>query len=139
MTFARIIDGRLDSIGALPPDLAGDDPDTLAEGGYHEVLATDPRPADTVTATTDPSFDIATGTITWTQRPRSAEELATATGERNETLLREQIVAHLVDLRALAQSSGALTNTQRDNALRLLARGQIRLIRLAAGLRDGTD
>ena len=57
----------------------------------------------------------------------------------NERTIREQVASHLTDLRAITGSSGTLTAAQLSNAVRVLARGQIRLIRMALDLYDGTD
>lgn len=57
----------------------------------------------------------------------------------NRDAIRGQVTDHLADLRTITGSSGSLTNAQLSNAVRVLARGQIRLIRLAVDLLDGTD
>lgn len=57
----------------------------------------------------------------------------------NAATIRAQVEAHMTDLAAITGSSGTLTGAQLSNAVRVLARGQRRLIRLAVGLLDGTE
>ena len=57
----------------------------------------------------------------------------------NRDALHDAVKAHLVNLRSIRDSTGTLTGAQLSNAVRVLALGQIRLMRLAVGLLDGTD
>lgn len=59
--------------------------------------------------------------------------------QANEAATRAQVKAHLSDLATISGSSGTLTGAQLSNAVRVLARGQRRLIRLALDMHDGTD
>lgn len=69
------------------------------------------------------------------EQERSTVEAKRATRD----LIRSQVEAHMTDLALITGSSGTLTGAQLSNAVRVLARGQRRLIRLAVGLLDGTD
>lgn len=66
------------------------------------------------------------------------EDPTTAHGA-NRDQIRTQVANHLADLRTITGSSGSLTNAQLSNAARVLARGQVRLIRLALDLYDDVD
>lgn len=139
MRYARMIDGVLASEGVLPPDLRDATVDDQRAAGYYAILTDPPKPPDTATTTHNRSFDVASGSIVWVERAKTADEVARSTATANESLLRQQVADHLADLRLIAGSSGTLTGVQLSNAVRVLARGQIRLIRLAVGLLDGTD
>lgn len=59
--------------------------------------------------------------------------------ERNRQTIEAAVRDHLPDLRKISASSGTLSNAQLSSAVRVLARGQARVIRLAANMLDGTD
>lgn len=85
------------------------------------------------------TLDVAEADRAAVQSVLDAHTGAPSPWDANREQIRTQVRDHFADLRTLAASSGALTNTQRDQALRVLARGQIRVIRLALDLYDGTD
>lgn len=72
---------------------------------------------------------IETRVVTWDSTPE----------QDNETTLTDRATAALVDLRALANTTGTLSNAQVANGLRLLARVAIGLIRLQLRQLDATD
>ena len=149
---ALVIDNQIQSIGRLPNSARrlddgawvvglADATQALREAtGWLEVVDT-ARPDDTDTATHDYSVELVAGvpTVTWTERDKTPDELAAEDQSETDALIRQQVKDHLSDLRTITGSSGSLTNAQLSNAVRVLARGQIRLIRLAVGLLDGTD
>lgn len=59
--------------------------------------------------------------------------------DRNRATIEAAARAHLADLRTVAGSTGTLSGQQLSNAVRLLARGQVRVIRLLLHEFDGTD
>ena len=79
-----------------------------------------------------PAADLTAAVQSAPPAPDRAAELA------NRIAISEAARDHITDLRAIASSSGTLTNAQLSNAMRVLARGQIRLIRLTVGMFDGT-
>lgn len=85
MTWAHITNGAIDETGSLPDvsfdgtrwwDLRPGQVDPALAGWFQVVETT--RPADTDTATSDPSIVLVDGTPTrvWTARPWTADELA---------------------------------------------------------------
>lgn len=61
------------------------------------------------------------------------------TAGANEQAIRDAVVAHFADLRAIRNTSGTLNGANLSNAVRVLARGQIHVLRLLLGALDGTD
>lgn len=64
---------------------------------------------------------------------------ATTPEGQNETTMRTQADAALADLRLVASSSGTLTGAQLSNAVRVIARVVIALVRLQLRRLDGVD
>lgn len=139
MRWAHFTNGALQSEGVLPPDLRDASADERTAAGYYEIVDDPPKPPDTGTTTHDRSFDVETGAIVWIERDKTADELAAEQRASAEQQIRQQVADHLAGLRKITESSGSLSNAQLSNAVRVLARGQIQLIRLAVGLLDGTD
>lgn len=138
MRYARMVDGALTSEGALPPEMAAAPPEEYESAGYYAIASdAPPKPPDTATSTYARSFDVATRSIVWLERAKTDAELAAERQSATENHLRQQVTDHLADLRAITDTSGALTNSQLSDAVRALARGQIRLIRLVVGPLDG--
>jgi hypothetical protein len=99
------------------------------------------QPADTATHTTERSVELVAGvpTVVWTQRAWTADELAARTAAANNTAMRAEVDQALADLRLITGSSGTLTGAQLSNAVRLLARVLIRMIRFQLGKLDAVD
>ena len=104
-------------------------------------IVTVDRPADTAEATYDRSVALVDGTPTevWTVRPKTVDELAAQTAEANRATIEAAVTAHLSDLAAIANSSGTLTGAQLSNAVRVLARGQRRILRVLHNRLDAAD
>lgn len=150
--YALVINGTIQSTGRLPESarrldtgewvmgLPDAPPSLVAATGWAEVVDT-ARPADTATTTHDRSVELVNGTptVVWTERAKTADETQAETRQANDATIRSQVETHMSDLAAITGSSGTLTGAQLSNAVRVLARGQRRLIRLAVGLLDGTD
>jgi len=89
MTFARIIDTTIDTIGRLPDSARRLDNDRWVLGlrtapaelqqvcGWYEIADTE-RPADTPTTTHDRSVELVAGTptVVWTERAKTDQELS---------------------------------------------------------------
>jgi hypothetical protein len=112
----------------------------LAALGILPVVDVD-QPADTDTHTFERSIELVAGvpTVVWTQRAWTADELAARTAAANETTIRAEVDQALDGLRQIANSSGTLTAAQLSNAVRLLARVLIRMIRFQLGKLDAVD
>jgi hypothetical protein len=80
------------------------------------------QPADTATHTTERSV-----------------ELVARTRDANDLTMRAEVDQALDGLRQIANSSGTLTAAQLSNAVRLLARVLIRVIRFQLGKLDAVD
>lgn len=137
--YARMIDGVLTSEGVLPPELTDAPSEEREAAGYFAIVADPPKPPDTATTTHNRTFDIPSRSIVWVERDKTADELTAEREIQIDAAIREQVINHLTDLRKIAESSGSLSSAQLAGAVRVLARGQIRLIRLATGLLDATD
>lgn len=153
MTYALVIDNTIRSLGSLPRSARRLDNGAWVLGlreygtvetqqacGYFAVVDT-VKPADTATTTHERSVELLDGTptVVWTERAKTPDELASETAKRNDSTVRQQAEAALVDLRTIAQSSGTLTGAQLSNAVRVIARACIGLIRLQLGKLDATD
>ena len=93
------------------------------------TVTINPDPARGVIATTTTDLK---GTVTVVEDPMPAEQVAAHT-------ISDDADKALDGLRQLAASTGTLTGAQLSNAVRLLARVAIRLVRLQLGKLDGTD
>lgn len=150
--YALVINNQIEAVGGLPNSARRLDtnewvmglataPAELREAtGWLEVVDT-ARPADTATTTHDRSVELVDGVpaVTWTERAKTADEQQADSRQANDATIRSRVEAHMADLAAITGSSGTLTGAQLSNAVRVLARGQRRLIRLTLGLLDGTD
>jgi hypothetical protein len=77
--------------------------------------------------------------LTADENERVDEYLLRLTVESNDSTIRTQAESALVDLRTLANSSGTLNGANLSNAVRLLARVCIGLVRLQLTKLDATD
>lgn len=111
---------------------------TPPEGGWTEELAAlcgfvpvvdTPRPDDTATTTHDRSVELVNGTPTvlWTQRAKTADELAAVQQEQHRSTLDQAIADAITDLLALAEypaipvvPAGTHTTANLSNYLRAL-------------------
>lgn len=146
MTFARLIDGAITAPYAVPQildetiDLRPMDPALLATHGIYEIVETT-RLADTAATTSTRTVELVAGkpTYVWTVRPKTADELAADLAQTNNTTIRTQAEAALIGLRTTATSTGTLTGAQLSNAVRLMAKVLIALVRLQLSKLDSTD
>jgi hypothetical protein len=101
---------------------------TRAPGAKSITTAPDYTKGVMVTTT----IDLDTGTTTVNETPLPAEAVA-------ENTIRDDADKALDGLRQIATSTGTLTGAQLSNAVRLLARVAIRLVRLQLSKLDATD
>jgi hypothetical protein len=113
MSYALVDDGTIEAEGALPQSARRldtgqwvmglrDAPVELQEAtGWFEVTDVD-KPADTATHTYDRSITLVAGvpTVTWTQRLKTAEEVAAATATTNQASIVTNLLADLVAIQA---------------------------------------
>jgi hypothetical protein len=111
-------------------------PELAALCGFVPIVTVD-RPADTPTHTSDRS--VVDAVEVWTVRPKTAGELAAQTADANRATIEAAVTQHLSDLAAIANSSGTLTGAQLSNAVRVLARGQRRILRVLHNRLDAAD
>jgi hypothetical protein len=78
-------------------------------------------------------------TVVWVERLFTADELAARAAAVNAATMRAEVDQALDGLRQIANSSGTLTGTQLSNAVRLLARVMIRVIRFQLSKLDAVD
>jgi hypothetical protein len=145
-TYAIVVDDTILKVGNRPrayrnhTGLQYATDEQLAALGILPVVDVE-RPADTATHTTERSVELVAGvpTVVWTQRAWTADELAARTAAANNTAMRAEVDQALADLRLITGSSGTLTGAQLSNAVRLLARVLIRMIRFQLGKLDAVD
>jgi hypothetical protein len=145
-TYAIVVDDTILKVGSRPrayrnhTGLQYATDEQLAALGILPVVDVE-RPADTATHTTERSVELVAGvpTVVWTQRAWTADELAARTAAANNTAMRAEVDQALADLRLITGSSGTLTGAQLSNAVRLLARVLIRMIRFQLGKLDAVD
>lgn len=161
MSYALVISNAIQSEGGLPASARRLDNQAWVLGlptatvalqqacGY--FLVTDvAQPSDTATKTYDRSLTLVAGvpTVTWTQRDKTAQEIANATSISNRDDLLAQATAAMITLQgyidqpdvnvaSLAQAQTVCRGLQ--DAIQFEAQVLRRLIRLAASLLDGTD
>jgi hypothetical protein len=146
MSYAIVVDDAIFTVGSRPrayrnhTGLQYATDEQLAALGILPVVDVE-RPADTATHTTERSVELVAGvpTVVWTQRAWTADELAARTAAANNTAMRAEVDQALADLRLITGSSGTLTGAQLSNAVRLLARVLIRMIRFQLGKLDAVD
>jgi hypothetical protein len=144
--YAIVVDDAILSVGSRPrayqnhTGLQYATDEQLAALGILPVVNTE-QPANTATHTTERSVDLVAGvpTVVWTSRPWTADELAARTRDANDLTMRAEVDQALDGLRQIANSSGTLTAAQLSNAVRLLARVLIRVIRFQLSKLDGVD
>ena len=149
--YAQVTANEVTTIGNLPTSARRLDtqewvmglataPDTLVQAcGYYPVTDV-PKPADTATDTFDRSVQLVNGTptVTWTQRPMTADELAAATATKNRATIQNQATTALANNRtylAIATPTTAQMRAQID----ALTRQHQGMIRLLLGQLDGTN
>jgi hypothetical protein len=145
-TYAFVVDDTIVKVGNRPKawrnhtGLQYATDEQLAALGILPVVEVE-RPADTDTHTIERSIELVVGvpTVVWTQRAWTVDELAARTAAANETTIRAEVDQALDGLRQIANSSGTLTAAQLSNAVRLLARVLIRMIRFQLGKLDAVD
>jgi hypothetical protein len=146
MTYAIVVDDTILSVGNRPKawrnhtGLQYATDEQLAALGILPVVEVE-RPADTDTHTFERSIELVAGvpTVVWTQRAWTGDELAARAAFTNETTIRAEVDQALDGLRLITNSSGTLTAAQLSNAVRLLARVLIRVIRFQLGKLDAVD
>lgn len=152
MTYARITDGTIDTLGNLPAGARRLDtgnwvtppggvwpPELAAACGWHEVTET-PRPANTADGTYVKGEAVVDGlpVRVWTWRAWTVEELAAQTESVNETTIRDRArTALTANDKFLALTSP--TNAQVAAQVKLLTRECTALIRLAVRALDTID
>jgi hypothetical protein len=145
-TYALVENDTIVRVGPLPQSykqhsgLQYASAEFLASIGILPVVDT-PRPADTDTATFVRSVELVAGvpTVVWVERLFTADELAARAAAVNAATMRAEVDQALDGLRQIANSSGTLTAAQLSNAVRLLARVLIRVIRFQLGKLDAVD
>jgi hypothetical protein len=145
-TYAIVVDDAILRVGSRPKayrnhtGLQYATDEQLADLGILPVVDV-PRPADTDTHTFERSIELVAGvpTVAWTQRAWTVDELTARTAATNERTIRTEVEQALADLRLITGSSGTLTAAQLSNAVRLLARVLIRVIRFQLGKLDAVD
>jgi septal ring factor EnvC (AmiA/AmiB activator) len=158
MTYALVTDGTIQAVGSLPPATRRldngnwvlglrDAPVDLQQAcGYFAVTRAE-RPADTPTTTWDRTVVLVDGTPTevWTERAKTQAELDAHAQQTNRQAAIDAIKQAMSNLdAAIADMDAYLAMTSRTNAqvaaqvvdlcqaVRVMARNQRRLIRLAA-------
>lgn len=158
MTYALVVGNTIQSVGGLPQSarridtgqwvmgLPSAPAELVAACGYLPVVQV-ARPADTPTTTFDRAVTLDGGvpTETWTERPKTQAELDGEAAQTNRQAVIAAIKAALADLDLVIADTTAYidlptpTNAQavaqvRDLclAVRVLARNERRLVRLAA-------
>ena len=161
---ALIIDGQIEAVGTLPASarrLDTDDwvmgldtapPELVAATGWLEVDDT-PRPDDTATTTHDRSVELVDGTptVVWTERDKTADELAAAQQAENYSVVDQAITDAIAELDTLAKypamptvpdstlpaiPAGTLTTAVLSDAVRVLRAECLTLRQVIVALRN---
>ena len=165
MAYAHVTAGTVDQIGQSPAlhfdgdrwwDLRPLDPAMLAMFGWLPLVEA-ARPADTATTTWTRGDTVGASavTVTWTERAKTADELATDTQNTNRDTLAAQAAAALTRLNAIVTGANTIINDatmttaelatyhrQTAAAVQDMARYQraiIRLLRSLLGHPDALD
>ncbi len=144
--FAHVSNGTIDEVGTPPPyyhdtrwwDLRTGDLSVLAQAGWYPVVQAQ-RPVESSTTTWDPVFTfdgVSSVQQTWVSRLKTPDELNAETASINKQALLDKMRSVLgananaiTQLDTFSAGTAALTNTQRDEALRDLANRQARAFR----------
>jgi hypothetical protein len=102
--------------------------------GWYEIVDV-AQPADTPTHTTDRSVTVQAGipTVTWTQRAKTAQEIASANQQANLTTIDTNLAQDLTALQAIIDSTNATINANPAAAIKTIARAQRRQIKKQLG------
>lgn len=114
MTFALIVGNTVQALGRLPESARRLDDGSLVIGladatrelreatGWFEVVDTT-RPTDTAEATYDRSIALVSGvpTVVWTERAKTADELAGQQQQANRTTVQDRLRADLATIDAI--------------------------------------
>jgi hypothetical protein len=135
--FARVTDGQVVDVVARPPrrigNIFGITPDNAAQYGWYPVTEAKPVLQEGEVYG-DPIFTVdgTTVTATYPVEPEPVEST-------NYRTLETRADQALTDLRTIATSEGSLSNAQLSNAVRVIARVCIALIRLELRRLEGTE
>lgn len=149
--YALVQNDTITKVGPLPPSARRLDtqewvmglataPDRLVEAcGYFPVTDT-ARPADDQTTTYDRSVTLVNSvpTVTWTARPKTAQEQANDTANANRTTIQTQAINALATNRTFLAIASP-TNAQNAAQVKALTRQNNGIIRLLLNQLDGTD
>jgi hypothetical protein len=105
------------------------------------TVVADPLPAG-LTATALSAGDgqaLRDGTGTWDAATRAVIPAPVDPTVANLATIESGVTQHLADLATIANSSGTLTGAQLSNAVRVLARGQRRIVRVLHNRLDAAD
>jgi hypothetical protein len=121
-----------------PPD-TGWTPTLAALCGFVVVVQV-AKPADTATDTFDRSVTLPAGvpTVTWTQRPWTAGELADRQATVNRSAITTNLAQDMADIQLIIDSTNASINSNPAVAIKALARMMRRLGRFAVNDLTGT-
>ena len=144
--YAHIANNTITTVGQLPKgaDADGQWIEPLTDVNAHLAgwlpVTDTAKPADTPTTTTDRSVELVANvpTVVWTQRNKTADEIASDTATTNGTTIRTQATTALTDNRTFLAIASP-TNAQTLAQVKQLTRQMNGLIRLTLGTLDGTD
>lgn len=153
MSYALVDNGTIDAEqGALPDSARRLDTDEWVMGlpdapvdlqhatGWYEVVDT-PRPPETATDTTDRTLSLVGGvpTVTWVQRPKTAEEIAADEARANHSAIVDNLNQDMTKMQATIDATNATINSNPAPWIKDIARMNRRLGRLALNDLDGSS
>lgn len=149
--YALVVSSAIQSVGNLPASARRLDTQEWVMGletagtalqqacGYFAVAEV-AQPADTATDTFDRSVTLVAGvpTVTWTQRPKNAQELGFATAATNRATIQQQATTALGTNRTFLAIASP-TNAQTLAQVKALTRQNQGIIRLLLNQLDATN